>query len=286
MNQKINVGRIIEGVFETYRDNAAVLLPVAAVVFLIEAIISGVLVEIAGILLIVAIMVQWAATYLFQGTVVSLVHDLQDGRRDFSVEQLIKSVAPVLLTLIVAGLLASIAITLGLILVIVPGLFLATIWAVVAPVIVVERKGVLEAFGRSRELVRGNGWQVLAVILIFFLILLVVGFVFGIIGAIAGGVGRVILEFIGSVIAAPLIALAASILYFNLRAAKGEAAAPGGRLDATGGAGQVAAPSPAGQPAPPAQPQPSPQQPNQPSREERPQQQPNQPPRQDPPPPQ
>lgn len=243
MTQKIDIGRVVAGVFEIYRAHAVVLLPVAAALFLIEAILSGLLVELAGILIIVAIMVQWAVTYLYQGTVVSLVNDVQDGRRDFSVGELVKSVTPVLLTLIAAGIIAGIAIGLGLILLIVPGLFLATILAVVAPVIVVERKGVFESFGRSRELVRGNGWQVLAVILIFFLILLVVGLVFGVIGAIAGGVGRVIMEFVGSVIAAPLIALAASVLYFNLRGAKHEAPPPEGQLDATGGAAATATPA-------------------------------------------
>lgn len=254
MNQNIDVGRVIQGVFEIYREHAAVLLPVAAALFLVEAVVSGVLVEISGILVIIAIMVQWAVTYLYQGTVVGLVNDVQDGRRDFTVAELFKSVTPVLLPLIAAGLLAGIGIGLGFVLLIAPGLFLLTIWAVVAPAIVIERKGVFEAFGRSRELVRGNGWQVLGAILIFFLVALVVGLLLGILGAIAGGVGRVILEFIGSVLTAPLVGLVASVLYFNLRAARGEAPPPGGQLAATG--------SPAGMPPPSAgQQPPAPQQP-------------------------
>ena len=52
--------------------------------------------------------------------------------------------------LLVAGLLAGICIALGFVLLIVPGLVLLTIWAVIAPVIVIERTGALEAFGRSR----------------------------------------------------------------------------------------------------------------------------------------
>ena len=40
-----------------------------------------------------------------------------------------------------------------MVLLIVPGLILLTIWAVIAPVIVVERSGVIDAFRRSRELV-------------------------------------------------------------------------------------------------------------------------------------
>ena len=57
----------------------------------------------------------------------------------------------------------------GFILLIIPGLFLIVIWSVVAPVVVLERPGVFAAFGRSRELVRGNGWNVFAVIVLVFL---------------------------------------------------------------------------------------------------------------------
>jgi hypothetical protein len=30
------------------------------------------------------------------------------------------------------------------------------VWAVIAPVIVIERAGVFDAFGRSRQLIKGN----------------------------------------------------------------------------------------------------------------------------------
>jgi hypothetical protein len=58
---------------------------------------------------------------------------------------------------------------LGLLLVPVPILlperFLLTIWSVLAVVAVLERPRGLRALGRSRELVRGNGWRVFALIL-------------------------------------------------------------------------------------------------------------------------
>ena len=38
----------------------------------------------------------------------------------------------------------------------------------IAPVIVVEHSGVMDSFGRSRELVRDNGWQVFGVIFVVF----------------------------------------------------------------------------------------------------------------------
>lgn len=84
---------------------------------------------------------------------VELVRDVQDGRLDASVGDLMRSVLPVLGPLIAAGILAGIGIAVGFVLLIVPGLFLLTIWAV----IVIERRGISDAFGRSRQLVKDQG---------------------------------------------------------------------------------------------------------------------------------
>lgn len=164
------------------------------------------------------------AATLYQGMVVGLVRDVQDGRRDSSVGELVSATWPVVLPLIGAGLLSGIAIGIGMFLLVIPGLILLTIWAVIAPVIVVEHKGVIAAFGRSRELVRGNGWQVFGVIFTVFVITAVVSFVIAIIGAaIAKGVGmRIVANLISSSITAPIGALAAATIYFGLLSAKAE----------------------------------------------------------------
>jgi hypothetical protein len=164
------------------------------------------------------------AATLYQGMVVGLVKDVQDGRRDSSVGDLVDATWPVVLPLIGAGLLSGVAIGIGMFLLVVPGLILLTIWAVIAPVIVVEHSGVIAAFGRSRELVRGNGWQVFGVIFTVFVITAVVSLVLAVIGAaIAKGVGvRIVASLISSSITAPIGALAAATIYFGLLSVEGE----------------------------------------------------------------
>jgi len=135
-------------------------------------------------------------------------------------------VSPVVLTLIVVSILAAIALVIGFILLIIPGLWLLTIWAVIAPAVVVERAGIFEAFGRSRQLVKGHGWQVFGVIVIVFLILLVVGIVTAILIAAVGDVGGAIIGWALNVFTAPITALVAAVLYFALRVAHGEPARP------------------------------------------------------------
>jgi hypothetical protein len=222
MNRKLDVGGTLSQIFSIYGQQAGVLLPLAFGLYLLVAIISGLF---AGnfFLGLVAFGVGVIAATLYQGMVVSLVRDVQDGSRDSSVGQLVEETWPVVLPLIGAGILAGIGIAVGLVLIIIPGLILLTIWSVIAPVIVVERSGAIDAFGRSRAVVKGNGWQVFGVILVVFLITTIVSIVLGLIGA---GISdtfamRALFSLIASTLTAPIAALAASTIYFNLIALQG-----------------------------------------------------------------
>jgi len=227
MERKLDVGGTLTKIFQTYGDQAGVLLPVAFGLYLLVGIVSALL---AGslILLPLTLAVTVVAATLYQGMVVGLVKDVQDGRRDYSVGELIEATWPVVLPLIGAGLLAGLGIGFGFLLLVVPGLFLLTIWAVIAPAIVVEHCGVIEAFGRSRELVRGNGWQVFGVLFVVFVIAGVVSAILGAIGvAIVSGVGgRILGNVIAQTLTAPIGALAAATIYFALVPSDGGPEAP------------------------------------------------------------
>ena len=127
------------------------------------------------------------------------------------------------MTLILVGLVVGICVVFGLILLIIPGLIILTMWSVASPVVVVEDTGVFDALGRSRELVRGNGWQVFGVIASVFAIILVVSIVIGSIGAIGDSFVLIFLvQLLLNVALAPIFALAAAVLYFALRSAHGQ----------------------------------------------------------------
>ncbi len=226
MNRNLDVGSTLSQIFSTYGQQAGVLLPLAFGLYLIVAIITA-LFSGSVLLGLVALAVGVIAATLYQGMVVSLVRDVQDGTRDSSVGQLIEETWPVVLPLIGAGILAGIGIAIGFVLIIIPGLILLTIWSVIAPVIVVERSGAIDAFGRSRAIVKGNGWQVFGVIIVVYLIITIAGLVLGAIGA---GISdtffmRALFSLIASTLTAPIAALAASTIYFNLVALRDEPAA-------------------------------------------------------------
>ena len=88
-----------------------------------------------------------------QAALVETVHDVRDGRADRTIGETYRAVQPQLGAVILGGILAAIGITIGFILLIVPGLFLLTIWSMLIPVIVLERRSTGEAFTRSREVV-------------------------------------------------------------------------------------------------------------------------------------
>jgi hypothetical protein len=212
--QSISPGVVVSRIFEIYRDQFWVLVGVAAVLFAIQFIAYLLLSSTAALSLAVLFL---ALSILYQGMVVKLVQDIQDGRRDHSVWDLVRSVEPVFWPLVAVSVLAGIGVALGFVLLIVPGLMLMVIWAVVAPVTVLERPGVFPAFGRSRELVRGNGWNVFGVLVLVFLAVLVLSLVAGLASDSLGSLPRALVQWVVNSAVAPLTALSASVLYFALQ---------------------------------------------------------------------
>ena len=223
MNRSIDIGSVISRTFSIYADQASVLLPAAAAVFVVVGVISALLVVIAPVLAILAFVVILVGTTLYTGMVVELVADVQDGRRDATVGQLFNAARPFVGQLILVGIVAGIATAIGFVLIIVPGLILLTIWSVFAPVIVLENPGGLKPLGRSRELVKGNGWQVFGVIVVLVIGVGIVSAIVESIGDSGGTAAAIVVRVIVEILTAPISALAASVLYFELRGDK-----PGG----------------------------------------------------------
>jgi hypothetical protein len=212
--QQVSPGPVVARIWEIYRDQAPVLLGTAAILFALQFVAFLLLGGVAG--LAISILFRVLAT-VYQGMVVKLVQDLQDGRRDHSVGELLVSVEPVLLQLIAVSILFAIGVGLGFVLFIIPGLILLTLWSVVAPVTVLERPGIFAAFGRSRELVRGNGWPVFGVIVLVYVVVLAISLAAGIASTPLGFLGRALVNWAVTVAIAPVPALSASVLYFALR---------------------------------------------------------------------
>jgi hypothetical protein len=86
--QPISPGTVVARIWEIYRDQFGLLAVTALVLYALQFVIKLVLSAAAGIALAV---VFWALSVLYQGMVVRLVQDVQDGRRDHSVGELLRS---------------------------------------------------------------------------------------------------------------------------------------------------------------------------------------------------
>ena len=152
-----------------------------------------------------------------QAALVETVNDVRDGRADRSIGETYQAVQPRLPSVIIAGILAGIGIAIGFVLLIIPGLFLLTIWSMIVPVIVLERRSTGEAFTRSREVVRGHGWSVFGVVILTFLI---VGIASGIIRALFAPLPDFLDAWLGGLVAhsitIPFAAAALTTAYFAL----------------------------------------------------------------------
>jgi len=135
-----------------YKAHAAHLLAIAFVIYLAAAIVAALL-SLAGrgFGALLGSIVELVAAFLLQAALVKAVQDVRDGRADLSIGATVSAATPYIWPVAAASILAGIAITIGLILVIVPGLYLITIWAVIVPVIVIERSGAATSWSGAAD---------------------------------------------------------------------------------------------------------------------------------------
>ena len=222
----MKIGGVLGEAWELYKRFLVQFFVTAFVVFAVLDLLSALAAAAAGDGVaagvfwgVIAFTIGVVGYFWVQAALVELVHDVRDGRADRSVGETYRTVQPRLPAVIAAGVLAAIAIGIGFLLLIVPGLFLLTIWSMLVPVIVIEGRAAGEAFTRSREVVRGNGWSVLGLIIVTFLLV-----------AIASAVIRLVFSplpdfldnWIGSLVAhsltIPFAAAALTTAYFHLTA--------------------------------------------------------------------
>jgi hypothetical protein len=192
------------------------------VTYLIVAVITALLAAIlTWVGALIGAVISLVAVFWLQAALVKAVEDLRDGKADLSLQETFDAAKPHLGSVLVAGILAALGIALGLLLLIAPGLFLMTIWAVIVPVIVLEGKSAGESFSRSRELVRGNGWGVFGVIVLVILLLIGFEIVLGLLlTPLADWLQGFISNIVSGTLTAPFIAVVLTLLYFRLKAAQ------------------------------------------------------------------
>jgi len=202
-----------------YRRFAAHFLLIAFVIYVGAAIVAALLGLAGGIGLFLGWIINLIAAFLVQAALVKAVQDVRDGRVDLNLGETVSAVLPYLLPVAAASILAGIGISIGFILIIVPGLVLLTFWSLIVPSIVIGGEGVFGAFGKSWRTVRGYAWHVFGTYVLVFLILIVFNIVLGLVLlALPLAARNFISNVISGTLVAPFLALVVTLIYYRLTA--------------------------------------------------------------------
>jgi MFS family permease len=224
----VSIGDVLREAWELYKRFFVRFVTVAAIVFLVIGLVNGLLTLAAddgglGVVLwsLIAIGVSLVGYFWLQGALIEAVRDVRDGRADASVGELFRRTQPRLPALIVAGILAGIGIALGLLLLIIPGLFLLSRWFLITPAIVLENRSAGESFSRSWELTRGHIGSALGLILLTLVIVIIGGAIVGaLITAVLAPLPDLLASWISNIVVnsliAPFVALAWTLAYYRL----------------------------------------------------------------------
>ena len=213
---------VLSEAWDLYRRFASHFLLIAFVIYVITALLVALL-SLAGVVgAILGGILSFAATYVVQASLIKAVQDVRDGRVDLDLSETVQAASPYILPVIGASILAGIGITIGFILLIVPGFILLTFWCLIVPFIVLGGSGVFASFGNSWRTVRGYAWRVFGTYVLVFLILIAFSIVLGLILRL---LPQFLRSFVDNVVAgtliAPFLALVATLIYYRLIAAHG-----------------------------------------------------------------
>jgi hypothetical protein len=159
---------------------------------------------------------------LITATCIYALRDLAAGERPRAGRAItsgLEAFTPLFLAIVLAGL----GIALGLLLLIVPGVYVAVRWYFVPQAVVLENARAAGALTASGEAVQGFWWRTLGIAVLANLAAALPGLILvGPFAAIADSTDRAVWSLVGQMAAemvtAPFVAIVSTLLYFDLRA--------------------------------------------------------------------
>jgi len=144
---------------------------------------------------------------------------LQD--QPFTIADCVRAAIGRLGMLILVSLVAGLLIALGLMLFVIPGIILALMFAVVGPVVVVEKQGVGGALGRSSNLTKSRRLRVFLIFLVTIVLVYIFNFIGTLIGTLVPGeFPTLIFSSIVSGIGSAFYSVVIVVMYYYLRVDK------------------------------------------------------------------
>jgi hypothetical protein len=221
---------VLREAWDLYKTYARHFLLISFLLYLVSSVIVAILAEFVGL---TGTLLSWAVDlffmFLLQAALVKAVQDVRDGRVDLDLRATLSAALPYVLPVAAASILASIAIAVGFVLIIVPGLILLTFWSLIVPSIVVGNTPAMASFGRSWRLVRGYAWHVFVTYVLVFLILVLFQLVLqAIFVTLPAALGSFLSSAVAGTLISPFLALVVTLVYYRLSTVRaGEPDPPG-----------------------------------------------------------
>jgi len=219
---------VLSEAWALYKRHASHFLLISFVIYLAIAIVTALLsLALGSFGAVIGGLLSLFGTFLLQAALVKAVQDARDGRIDLDLRATIDAALPFVGAVAIAGILASIAIGIGFVLIIVPGLILLTFLSLIVPEIVIGGASWSESFGRSWRTVRGYAWHVFGTYVLVFVIMIVAEFILGLIlFALPHAARSFISDIVVGTLVAPWLAAVVTLVYDRLTLAHGQAPEP------------------------------------------------------------
>jgi uncharacterized membrane protein len=233
-DRQIEITSVMQRGFEAIGRNAAAYLLLALVLagipafltqyLVLESLRTGDTAEVLSPAYLVGTLVTALSSYLLQAAIVrSSILELSGRGADVggSLVQALKLLLPMIgLTII-----SSLAVGLGMLLLIVPGIIIYIMLILSVPVLVEERRGVFGSMSRSADLTKGSRWRIFGLLVLFVLFYFIVSAIVGALSMVALGLSDLTVvsaafAALVSALTALLVAAMLAALYVELRTVK------------------------------------------------------------------
>ena len=221
------VGSIIGGAFNIYFRNFGTLFLIYVLPVVPVAMIQGEAQRSGNtVFFILSWLIFFVVSYFASGATTVAVSDVCLGNAPGFKRSYAKILGKLVLLLLVTNILYMLAVAVGMVLLLIPGLVLFVWLMMSSSVVVLERKSVLTALKRSKQLGDGSHWRNAGLLLLLFIIMAVVG-------AVIGGVFvstfphlldhwiyRAVLTGVQQGLATPLMLISLVLVYYDRRVRK------------------------------------------------------------------
>lgn len=228
----VSVGAVLDSGFRLFREHWRALLPVSIVASIVGQL--GQLMQLAvaptegaqqpevGAGLWLVLLAFFVISILTYGMLIVAVHDRAEGRPG-SIGTTLVAAARRLPALLGTTLCVTLAVAIGLLLLVVPGIYLMVAASQAYFLLLLEGAGPIEAISGSRQLVQGRWWRTVLLLSVAGIIYglavtipgLVVGVVAGLTGSLTGALdgATVTMLLIAALVTAPILPIGATLWY-------------------------------------------------------------------------